>query len=483
MVRFGLVLNRTSLVLVCIVPFMLTAVPFSLYYRTDDIPAILLAAGATLIASLATYLLTSKEGEANHKEGILITTLGWILAAGFGALPFYFYGTFPTYTDCYFEAMSGFTTTGASVLAEIEKQPAGILFWRSLTHWIGGMGIVVLSLAILPALGAGGMQLFKAEVPGPTADKLVPRLRDTAKRLYVVYTIISAVEVVFLLAGGMSLFDSLTHMFGTMGTGGFSPKNSSVGHYQSAYVDLVIAAFMFVAGANFLLHYNAMARRDFKAYLTDEEFRFYSGIVGFFTLTVSLNLLIQNTYPTLLLALRHSLFSVVSIITTTGFATEDFEKWPTYGHYVLLFLMFVGGCAGSTGGAIKCVRVWMLLKIAANHVFRIVHPKAVRTIRYNDRIVAAEVLAGTQSMFVLYMAVFILSSLALAWLGHDALTAISAVAATLGNVGPGLGTVGPVDNYSHFSLTAKWICIFCMLVGRLEVYSVVVLFFPEFWRK
>jgi len=472
-----------SLVLVCIVPFMMTAVPFSLYYRTDDIPAILLAAGATLVASLAMYLLTSREGEANHKEGILITTLGWILAAGFGALPFYFYGTFPTYTDCYFEAMSGFTTTGASVLAEIEKQPAGILFWQSLTHWIGGMGIVVLSLAILPALGAGGMQLFKAEVPGPTADKLVPRLRDTAKRLYVVYTIISAVEVVFLLAGGMSLFDSLTHMFGTMGTGGFSPKNSSVGHYQSAYVDLVIAAFMFVAGANFLLHYNAMARRDFKAYLTDEEFRFYSGIVGFFTLTVSLNLLIQNTYPTLLLALRHSLFSVVSIITTTGFATEDFEKWPTYGHYVLLFLMFVGGCAGSTGGALKCVRVWMLLKIAANQVFRIVHPKAVRTIRYNGRIVPAEVLSGTQSMFVLYMAVFILSSLSLAWLGHDALTAISAVAATLGNVGPGLGTVGPVDNYSHFSLTAKWICTFCMLVGRLEVYSVVVLFFPEFWRK
>ena len=483
MVRFGLVLNRTSLVLVCIAPFMLTAIPFSLYYRTDDIPAILFAAGATLVASLTMYLSTSRTGEANHKEGILITTLSWILAAGFGALPFYLYGSFPTYTDCYFEAMSGFTTTGASVLAEIEKQPAGILFWRDLMHWIGGMGIVVLSLAILPALGAGGMQLFKAEVPGPTADKLVPRIRDTAKRLYVVYAVVSAAEVILLVAGGMSLFDSLTHMFGTMGTGGFSPKNASVGHYQSAYVDLVIAAFMFIAGANFLLHYNAMARRDVTAYLTDEEFRFYSGIVGFFTVTVAMNLTFQSVYPNFLLALRHSVFSVVSIITTTGFATEDFEQWPTYGHYVLLFLMFVGGCAGSTGGAIKCVRVWMLLKIAANHVFRIVHPKAVRTIRYNDRIVAAEVLAGTQSMFVLYMAVFILSSLALAWLGHDALTAISAVAATLGNVGPGLGTVGPVDNYSHFSLTAKWICTFCMLVGRLEVYSVVVLFFPEFWRK
>jgi len=226
-----------------------------------------------------------------------------------------------------------------------------------------------------------------------------------------------------------------------------------------------------------------MARREFKAHLADEEFRFYSGVVGFFTVTVALNLMFQNIYPTFLLAARHSLFSVVSIITTTGFVTEDFEKWSTYGHYVLLFLMFVGGCAGSTGGAIKCVRVWMLLKIAANQVFRIVHPKAVRTIRYNGRIVSPEVLAGTQSMFVLYMTVFIVSSLALAWLGHDALTAISAIAATLGNVGPGLGTVGPVENYSHFSLTAKWICTLCMLVGRLEVYSVVVLFFPEFWRK
>lgn len=483
MVRLGLVLNRTSLVLVCIPPFMLTAIPFSLYYRTDDIPAILLAAGATLVASLTMYLSTSRTGEANHKEGILITTLSWILAAGFGALPFYFYGTFPTYTDCYFEAMSGFTTTGSSVLADIEAQPAGILFWRDLMHWIGGMGIVVLSLAILPALGAGGMQLFKAEVPGPTADKLVPRLRDTATRLYGVYAIISAVEVVLLLFGGLSLFDSLTHMFGTMGTGGFSPKNASVGHYKSVYVDLVVSAFMFIAGANFMLHYQALARRDFTGYVRDEEFRFFTGAVAFLTVTVAVNLVVTRVYPTFLEALRHALFSVVSITTTTGFATEDFEKWPTYGHYVLLLLMFLGGCAGSTGGAIKCVRVWMLLKITANQVFRIVHPKAVRTIRYNGRIVPPDVLAGIQSMFVLYMAVFLLSSLALAWLGYDAITAISATAATLGNIGPGLGTVGPVENYAHFSLLAKWICSFNMLVGRLEVYSVTVLFFPEFWRK
>jgi trk system potassium uptake protein TrkH len=462
---------------------MLTAIPFSLSYKTDDIYSIFGAAAFTAAAGTLMYVATSREGEVGHKEGICIVTFGWILAAGFGALPFYLYGTFPTYTDAYFEAMSGFTTTGASVLADIEKQPAGILFWRSLTHWIGGMGIVVLSLAILPALGAGGMQLYKAEVPGPTSDKLVPRLRETSRRLYIVYSVISAAEVALLLAGGMPLFDSLTHMFGTMGTGGFSPKNASVGYYQSAYVDLVIAAFMFIAGANFLLHYNALARRDFKGYVRDEEFRFYSGVVAFFTLTAAANLVLRNVYPGFLEALHHALFSVVSIITTTGYATEDFEKWPTYAHYALLLLMFIGGCAGSTGGAIKCVRVWMLLKVAYNQVFRIVHPKAIRTIRYNGRIVPPEVLSSIQSMFVLYMAVFVLASLALAWLGEDAVTAISAVAATLGNIGPGLGTVGPAENYSQFSIASKWVCTFCMLVGRLEVYSVVVLFFPEFWRR
>jgi len=483
MVRPGLVLNRTALIQLAVAPFMLTAIPFSLYYRANDIPALLGAFGITVAASLGMYALTPRTGEVNHREGICVVTLAWILAAGFGALPFCLHGTLPTYTDAYFEAMSGFTTTGASVLADIEAQPKGILFWRSLTHWLGGMGIVVLSLAVLPALGAGGMQLYKAEVPGPSADKLVPRLRETAKRLYVVYAIISVAEVAFLLLGGMSLFDSLTHMFGTMGTGGFSPKNASVGFYKSAYIDLVISTFMFIAGANFLLHYNALARRDFQGYAKDEEFRFYTGVVGFSTVTVALNLLVNKIYPGLLEALRHALFSVVSIITTTGFATEDFEQWPAYGHYVLILLMFIGGCAGSTGGAIKCVRVWMLLKIAANQLFRIIHPKGVRSLWYSGRIVPPEVAQGIQSMFVLYMLTFVLASISLAWLGHDSLTAISAVAATLGNVGPGLGTVGPMENYFHFSLTAKWVCTLCMLIGRLEVYSVVVLLVPEFWRK
>lgn len=483
MVRFGLVLNRAGLILACIAPLMLTAIPFSLQSKSDDIPAILWSALLTAASGGLMYLLTSKEGEVGHKEGICIVTLAWILAAGFGALPFYLYGSFPTYTDAYFEAMSGFTTTGASVLADVEKQPAGILFWRSLTHWIGGMGIVVLSLAILPVLGAGGMQLYKAEVPGPAADKLVPRLRETSKRLYVVYSIISAAEVVLLLAGGLSLFDSLTHMFGTMGTGGFSPKNASVGHYGSVYVDVVVSVFMFIAGANFLLHHQALAKHDFSGYLQDEEFRFYSTIVGFCILTTALNLTINKVYPSFFTALHHAMFSVISIITTTGFVTEDFARWPAYGHYILLVLMFVGGCAGSTGGAIKCVRIWILLKIAYAQVFRVIHPKAVRSIRYNGRIVPPETLQNIQSMVVLYMAVFVLASLALTALGQDAFTAISAVAATLGNVGPGLGTVGPTENYFHFSLTAKWICTFCMLVGRLEVYSVVVLLWPEFWRK
>ena len=483
MVRVGLVLNRTSLIVLAVAPFMLTAIPFSLFYRTNDIPAILWSFAVTVVAAGATFGLTPRDGEVNHREGICIVTLGWILTAAFGALPFYLYGTFSTFTDAYFEAMSGFTTTGSSVLADIEAQPAGILFWRDLTHWLGGMGIVVLSLAVLPALGAGGMQLYRSEVPGPTADKLVPRLRETARRLYVVYSVISIGEVVLLLLGGMTLFDSLTHMFGTMGTGGFSPKNASVGHYRSAYIDLVISAFMFIAGANFLLHYNALAKRDVAGYAKDEEFRFYAGLVGFFTITVAINLLVAKLYPNLWTALRHALFTVVSIITTTGFATEDFERWPTYGHYVLLILMFVGGCAGSTGGAIKCVRIWLLLKIAYGQLFRIVHPKAVRTVWYNGRIVSPDVVQGIQSMFVLYMLTFVAASVTLAWLGSDILTAVSATAATLGNIGPGLGTVGPSENYAHFSVAAKWVCTVCMLVGRLEVYSVVILFIPEFWRR
>ena len=483
MMRFGLVVNRTGGILVAVAAFMVTPLPFSLYYRADDLWAIAVSASITAGVGALMFWLTPRTDEAGHREGILIVVLAWILAAGFGALPFYLYGTFPTYTDCYFEAMSGFTTTGASVLVDIEKQPAGILFWRSLTHWIGGMGIVVLSLAVLPALGAGGMQLYKAEVPGPTTDKLVPRIRETAKRLYVVYSVISAALVLFLLAGGMPLFDSLTHMFGTMGTGGFSPKNASVGYYKSVYLEMVIAAFMYIAGANFLLHYNLLARRDVKGYLRDDEFRFYTGVIGFSVITATVNLLAAGVYPGFLEALRHSIFNVVSIITTTGFVTENFVRWPAYAHYLLLILMFIGGCAGSTGGAIKCVRILLLLRMGYGHVFKIIHPKAVRGIRFNGKVVSPEVLQGIQSMFVLYMATFVAASLGLAWLGSDALTAISAVAATLGNVGPGLGAVGPVENYFNLSLTGKWICSFCMLAGRLEVYSVFVLLAPEFWHR
>jgi trk system potassium uptake protein TrkH len=268
-----------------------------------------------------------------------------------------------------------------------------------------------------------------------------------------------------------------------MGTGGFSPKNASVGYYHSPYIDLVISVFMYIAGANFLLHYNALGKRDFRGYLRDEEFRFYTGVITFCTLTIAANLLLNQLSPGVFTALRNALFTVVSITTTTGFATENFAKWPTYGHYVLLLLMFVGGCAGSTGGAIKCVRVWILLKIAYNQLFRITHPKAVRAVRYNGRNVPPEVLQGIQSMFVLYLLTFVLGSMVLAWLGSDVIAAVSATAATLGNIGPGLGAVGPAENYFHLSIAAKWVCIFCMLVGRLEVYSVVILFAPEFWRK
>lgn len=483
MVRLGLVINKIGLILICIAIFMATSIFFSIYYKSNDIIAILLSVFITAGAGLLMYLLTPKEGEIGHKEGVLIVAFGWIIVSAFGALPFYLGGTFKLYTDAFFETMSGFTTTGASVLANIEAQPPGILFWRSLTHWLGGMGIIVMSLAILPVLGLGGMQLYKAEVPGPTHDKLVPRVRQTARMLWVVYSIITLAEVVLLLAGGLSLFDSLAHTFGTMGTGGFSPKNASVGAYNSWYVEMVITLFMFIAGANFLLHYRALMKGDLKGYYKDDEFLFYTGVVLFCTVTTIINLMLFKIYPTVIAAFRYAIFSVVSIVTTTGYVTTDFAKWPAYSHYILFILMFIGGCAGSTGGAIKCVRIFILLKSAYGYIFKLIHPKSVRSIRFSGKIVPPEIIQSIQSLFFLYIGIFVIASLFMAWLGLEIITAMSAVAATLGNVGPGLGAVGPVENYSHISIVGKWVLSLCMLLGRLEIYAVIIFLVPEFWRK
>jgi len=444
--------------------------------------AFLLSIAVTALSGLLMCLLFKRAPrDLTLRDGFAIVGFGWVSATFFGCLPYLFTGTFDSLVDAFFEAASGFTTTGSTVMTDIQKNSHGVLFWRGLTQWLGGMGIILLSLAVLPFLGVGGMQLYKAEVPGPAADKLRPKISQTARILWEVYLLISAVQVLVLLFGGMNLFDAICHTFTTMATGGFSPKNESIEFYQSPFIEYAITFFMFVAGANFSLHYLAL-KGNFRALWEDPEFRFYSGVVLVSTLLITFNLW-SNLPGDLLKFFRLALFQVVSIQTTTGYTTVDFEKWPAFSQYLLLALMFIGGCAGSTGGAIKCVRIYVLIKQGARELYRLVHPHAVAPVKLGKKVVSQETLNGIMSLFFLYIGIFLGCSLALSLLGADILTSVSAVATTLGNVGPGLAEVGPTENFAHLPVASKWILTACMLFGRLEIYTLLILLFPEFWRK
>lgn len=442
----------------------------------------LLSIATTAFSGLFMMLIFRRSRrDLTHREGFAIVAFGWISATFFGALPYLFTGSLASLTDACFEAASGFTTTGSTIFTDIQKHPYSVLFWRSLTQWLGGMGILLLSLAILPFLGVGGMQLYKAEVPGPTADKLRPRISQTARILWEVYILFSAAEVLTLLLGGMNLFDALCHTFSTMATGGFSPKNESIEFYRSPFLEYSITFFMFLAGANFALHYRFL-KGNVKVLWRDTEFCFYTSVVLLATLFISLNLWL-SIQKEFFQAFRLAIFQVVSILTTTGFATADFEQWPPFSQYLLLTLMFIGGCAGSTGGAIKCVRIYILLKQGFQELRKLIHPRAVLPVKLGGKVISPDTLSGIWGLFFLYLLIFSMASLALSMLGSDFLTSVSAVAATLGNVGPGLGTVGPTENFAHLSVAAKWILIACMLLGRLEIYTLLVLLIPEFWKK
>ena len=454
---------------------------FSIYYNDGVQIALISSIAISIGAGLLAFWTNRQFQELRIREGFAIVGLGWTVMALFGALPYVISGAIPSFTDAFFETMSGFTTTGASILTDIEVVPKGLLFWRSETHWLGGMGIIVLSLAILPILGVGGMQLFKAEVPGPVPDKLQPRIKETAKLLWLVYVLVSAAETLLLLLGGMNLFDALCHTFGTVATGGFSTKNASIAHFDSLYIEAVIVFFMFVAGTNFNLHYKLL-RGEPKIYRIDREFLFYFKIILLMILVTTVVVFFAR-YREPLQALRVSVFQVVSITTTTGYATDDFELWSSSGQLIMLLLMFVGGCAGSTGGSIKIIRVMIVLKHSINEVKKLIHPNAFMPVRLGGRVVQPEVVTNVLGFFLLYMVIFAVGSLILAMLGVDFVTAISSVAATLGNIGPGLGNVGPTDNYSQIPLIGKWILSFFMLLGRLEIYTILILFVPEFWKK
>lgn len=460
---------------------MLLPIAWSLYYGEGDLSAFIITAAATFAVGLITYKLTPTKSEIRVRDGFAIVTLSWLSAAFFGAFPAFLSGAIPSFTDAFFESMSGFTTTGASILTDIESLPHGVLFWRSLTHWLGGMGIIVLSLAILPLLGVGGMQLYRAEVPGPVTDKLTPRIKETAKILWGVYLLLSALETAALMIGGMSFFDALCHTFGTLATGGFSTRNGSIGAYGNPYIEWVVIVFMVLAGCNFALHFRAL-RGDLKSFHRDVEFRFYIGVI-----ITSVVLLMVFNFTHLFSGfgerLRHTVFQVVAIMTTTGYGTHDYETWAPTGHFLLLTLMFIGGMAGSTGGGMKTMRVLILIREARMELRQLIHPRGIFPVRLGDKIIGDEVLRKIFGFVLLYLLLFFIGAIVMTFFQLDIVSAIAASAACLNNIGPGLGLVGPTDNYHHIHSLGKWVLAMLMLMGRLEVYTVVILFSRSFWRR
>jgi trk system potassium uptake protein TrkH len=465
--------------------FMVLPLIVALIYHEPRLFAYLKAIGISLAVGGILFLALRKKNArtdyVSQREGMGIVALGWIAVGAFGALPFYFSGQFGGFTDCLFESVSGFTTTGASILKEIEPVSRGMLFWRSFIQWLGGMGIIVLSLAILPFLGVGGMQLYKAEVPSPVPDKLKPRIRDTAMILWKVYALLTAVEAVLLMFGGMDLYDALNHAFTTLPTGGFSTKNSSIAHFSSLYLDMVITLFMLLAGINFTLHYQFL-KGDTLAFWRDSECRFFVGVTLLLTLVVALDTF-GSVYETAVEAFQYSVFQIASILTTTGFATADYEQWPVMAQTILLLCMFVGGSAGSTGGGMKCLRIMVCFKYCYKELFSLIHPHAVTHVKIAGKTVPEDVVRSVLGFLALYMMLFAISVVLLAGIGVDFVTAFGAIAATIGNIGPGFGMVGPVENFADIPFLGKWLLIWCMLLGRLEIYTVIILLVPEFRRK
>jgi len=454
-----------------------------LYYRDQSVLPIVESMALTVAAGIVLHLLfrRHKAEIITQREGMAIVAVGWTAVGLFGALPFYLAGGAFSFVDAVFESVSGFTTTGASILTDIEAVSRGLLFWRSFIQWLGGMGIIVLSVAILPFLGVGGMQLYKAEVPTPVPDKLKPRIRDTAIILWKVYALISLAQVVLLMFGGMSLYDALCHAFTTMPTGGFSTKNASVAHFGSVYLDMVFVVFMLLAGINFSLHYQLLRGKTL-IFWQDSECRFFLGAVLLLTLLVSFDVF-GTVYKTIGQALRYGSFQVVSIVTTTGYATADYEQWPAMSQLILLLCMFLGASAGSTGGGMKCLRVMLCFKYCYKELFSLIHPRAVSHIKIGGKPVSDDVMRSVLGFMALYVGLSAMSTILLAGMGVDIVTSIAAIAATIGNIGPGLGMVGPVDNYAQIPYLGKWLLVWCMLLGRLEIFTVIILLVPEFWRK
>lgn len=460
---------------------MLPSLLVSLYYDSGDWLALLLAAMlVSAVGGALAMLVRPHNDNLRAREGFAAVALIWVFMSMFGALPFYFHGSIPVYTDCFFETVSGFTTTGATILKDVEALPRGLLFWRSFTHWVGGMGVLVLSLALIPHMGARSQHLLKAESTGPAPGKLVPHIGKSSKILYELYLALSIIHFAALLLCGLDWYDSLIHMFGSAGTGGFSNYNASVGHFQSPAVDAVTATFMLLFGVNFTMYY-LLLNKQWRMVLKNEELRLYLGIVAGSVVLIAINILpsVGNWWE----ALRQSYFQVSSIITTTGYSTANFDLWPQLSRTILVVLMLLGACAGSTGGGIKMVRLALLFKAMARQVKQAIRPRSVATIKMDGRPVDEVTISRVLVFFFGYLLIILVAMLIVSVDNFSFETNLTAVLSAVSNIGPGLGAVGPTGNFAGFSILSKWVLSICMLVGRLEIYPILMLFAPSIWRK
>jgi trk system potassium uptake protein TrkH len=476
---YKIVFNVIGKLLVLLAASMLLPLIVAIYYKEPESINIFAAASIITAVSGAILSLTLKsEDEFRRRESFAIVAVGWFIVTIFAAIPYLLHGLHPV--DALFESMAGLTTTGSTILTDIEGHTRSFLFWRSLTQWLGGMGIIVLVLAIAPGLGVAGRQLFRAEAPGPESDKLTPHLKATAKILWSVYLVFSIAEMILLYLAGLTVYDAVTTTFSTMATGGFLPHEGSIMAFNNPAVEVIIILFMFIAGASFALHYKTFFVNK-KSLVKNREFQIYSLILVTASLLVAMHL--KSSGSGIVESICLSTFQVVSVMTGTGFATADFNQWGDFSRIILLFLMFIGGCAGSTGGAIKVVRISLLIKYSYRELFKALHPHVVKPVRFAGKAIPSEIMQSVLAFISLYMFAFVISTLLLSGLGLDFISSLSASAATLGNVGPGLNLVGPMSSYAAIPAVGKIVLILNMWIGRLEVITVLILFIPEFWKR
>lgn len=479
--NFRMVLKSLGIVIMIEGLSMILPLSVSLIYGQNEALSFVISILISVAVGFSLYKIPVKSSKFYARDGFAVVSLGWIMISLFGSLPFVISKEIPSFVDALFETVSGFTTTGSTILRDIESMSKGILFWRSLTQWMGGMGVLVLTLAVLPSVGTGSLHIMKAETTGPSAEKLVPKLGQTAKILYTIYTVMTTLQIIFLLIAGMPLYDSLIHAFGSAATGGFSNRNLSVGAYGNIYIEIIIMVFTILFGVNFSLYYQ-LVRGNIKSFIKNEEFRFYIGTILVSIVLITIDLCINGLLP-IDKSLRYSSFQVGNIITTTAYSTQDYNLWPTFSKTILLILMLFGGSAGSTSGGIKCIRILLLLKIVRREFAKVIHPRAIHTVKIDQKAIEEDTLTGTLTFFFIYGLIFVSSTLVISLNGKDLVSSATSVIAALSNIGNGLGAVGPSGDFSGFSTLSKLTFCFDMIAGRLELLPVLILLSPTAWKK